>query len=491
MRKSVLAISWILMVLPGFPAKAQSEQTYSVVIRGGRVMDPETGRDEMADVAILDNQIVAIGRHLEAGIMELDARGLVVAPGFIDLLASVPPNKHAHTHKITDGVTTCFGMHGGPVDVKQYHRDFEESGALVNYAAAVGDRRLRLAAGAIDHTKPATPEQVAKMQELADQAIKAGAVGIGFGINYAPGMSYEEVFALFEVAAQNNVPCHLHARYKGNVFPLTMSLAVEEVLAVAAATGTQAQLAHMTSSTVGSAPLCIKLIEGAAKHGMDIAFDFHVWTRNQTYIQSALYDAGWQERFGGITYNDIYLADTQEHLTRERFEELHNSPGYTLVQTEFIPEEEIEMAIRSSLGMISSDSGGLWSEEGHDKEAGHPRGTGTFARFLGRYVRERKIVNLMEGLRKITILPAQRMERSVSEMRKKGRLQVGADADITVFDPETVIERATYKQPYIYSEGVAHVLVNGVVVLQDGEIVEGMAPGQWMKHSTAKRSKKN
>ena len=489
MRNLPFAISLIFIVFPLFHAQAQSEQPYNIVIHGGRVMDPETGRDGMADVAIRGSQIVAIGSHLGPGRMELDAKGLVVAPGFIDVLAPAPPNKHAHIHKITDGVTTGFGMHGGPVDVEQYRHDFEDSGALINYAATVGDRRLRQAAGAIDPYKPATPEQIEKMKELADRAIKAGAAGIGFGINYAPGTSYEEILALFEVAAQNEVPCHLHARYKGNIFPLTMSLAVEEVIAVAAATGAQVQLAHLTSSTVGSAPLCIRLLEGAAKHGTDVAFDFHVWTRNQTYIQSALYDPGWQERFGGITYRDIYVAETQERLTRERFEELRNSPGYTPVQTEFIPEEEIEMAIRSPLGMISSDSGGLWSEQGHEKETGHPRGTGTFARFLGRYVRERKIVSLMEGLRKITLLPAQRLERSVPEMKNKGRLEVGADADITVFDPATIIERASYEQPYLYSEGVEHVLVNGVPVLQHGEIVEHVAPGRWMKHSAAAISK--
>jgi len=323
---------------------------------------------------------------------------------------------------------------------------------------------------------------------MSARAIKAGAVGIGFGINYAPGMSYEEVFALFEVAARNNVPCHLHARYKGNIFPLSMSLAVEEVIAVAAATGAQAQLAHLTSSTVGSAHLCLKLIEGAVRHGLDVGFDFHVWTRNQTSIQSALYNPGWQDRFGGITYSDIYLAETQEPLTKERFVELHDSEGYTLVQTEFIPEEEIEMAIRSPYGIISSDSGGLFSEDGHEKEIGHPRGTGTFARFLGRYIREHRIVTLMEGLKKITLLPTQRLERSVPEMKKKGRLQVGADADITVFNPDTITERATYKQPYLYSQGVQHVIVNGVPVLQDGKIISSVSPGRWMKHTVAKTS---
>ncbi|MFQ5605723.1 MAG: amidohydrolase family protein [bacterium] len=480
--KTWLVALLLLLVWSGLISCNSEEARYEIVIRGGRVIDPESGFDRVTDVATRADKIVAIGRRLGAGEVEIDASGLVVSPGFIDVLASVPPNIHAHTHKITDGVTTCFGMHGGPIDVEKYRRDFETSGALVNYAAAVGDRTLRRAAGATDRTKPAAPEQIKKMQILTDQAIEAGAVGIGFGINYAPGMSYEEVFALFEVAAKNNVPCHLHARYKGNVFPLTMSLAVEEVIAVAAATGAQAQLAHLTSSTVGSAPLSIKLIEGAAKHGIDVAFDFHVWTRNQTSIQSALYEPGWQERFGGITYHDIYLAETQEPLTKERFHELHNSDGYTLVQTEFIPEEEIALAIGSPLGMISSDSGGLWSPDGHESETGHPRGTGTFARFLGRYVRDRKIVSLMEGLKKITLLPAMRLQRSVPEMLKKGRLQVGSDADITVFDPATIMDRASYQQPYLYSEGVLYVIVNGVLVLREGEIVDGVKPGRWMKH---------
>ncbi len=148
----------------------------------------------------------------------------------------------------------------------------------------------------------------------------------------------------------------------------------------------------------------------------------------------------------------------------------------------------ISLVCRSPYGISSSDSGGLFSEDGHEKEIGHPRGTGTFARFLGRYIREHRIVTLMEGLKKITLLPAQRLERSVPEMKKKGRLQVGADADITVFNPDTITERATYKQPYLYSQGVQHVIVNGVPVLQDGKIISSVSPGRWMKHTVAKTS---
>jgi dihydroorotase len=314
------------------------------------------------------------------------------------------------------------------------------------------------------------------MRPLAVKAIRDGAVGIGFGINYTPGASYEEVYALFEVAAAEGVPCHLHARYKGNVFPLTMSLATMEVIAMAAATGAQAQLAHLVSSTVGSAPLSIALIEGAAARGVDVGFDFHVWTRNQTRLQSALFDEGWQERFGGADYSDIYVADTQEQLTEARFHELRAQPVPLSIQTEFIPEEEMIMGLESPLGIVSSDGGGLIDGRGH------PRSTGTFARFLGRFVRELEVVGWMEGIAKITLLPAQRLEKSIPAMSRKGRLQIGMDADIAVFDPATVQERATYADPAQMSEGIAYVIVNGVVVLDDGEIVEGAEPGQWLRH---------
>ena len=439
-------------------------------------MDPETGRDEVANVGIRDGQVRAITVDDIRGRKVIDASGHIVAPGFVDILASIRQEKSAHEFKIGDGVTTVLGMHGGPIDVAGYARDHAAVGPLVNYGATVSHAELRQAVGATDRYAPATPVQIEAMRPLAVKAIRDGAVGIGFGINYTPGASYEEVFALFEVAAAEGVPCHLHARYKGNVFPLTMSLATMEVIAMAAATGAQAQLAHLVSSTVGSAPLSIALIEGAAARGVDVGFDFHVWTRNQTRLQSALFDEGWQERFGGADYSDIYVADTQERLTEARFHELRAQPGPLSIQTEFIPEEEMIMGLESPLGIVSSDGGGLIDGRGH------PRSTGTFGRFLGRFVRELEVVDWMEGIAKITLLPAQRLEKSIPAMSRKGRLQIGMDADIAVFDPATVQERATYADPAQMSEGIAYVIVNGVVVLDDGEIVEGAEPGQWLRH---------
>jgi N-acyl-D-aspartate/D-glutamate deacylase len=475
--KRNITISLLFLVAMSIlPAPSAAQELYDVVITGGRVMDPETGRDEIANVGILDEQIRAITTDDIRGRKTIDASGQIVAPGFIDILASMGLNSDAHKFKIGDGVTTVLGMHGGPIDVAGYSSNHSAVGPKVNYAATVGHSSLREAVGATDRYVPATAEQIEAMRPLAVKAIRDGAVGIGFGINYTPGASYEEIFALFEVAAAEGVPCHLHARYKGNVFPLTMSLSVMEVVSMAAATGAQAQLAHLISSTVGSAPLSIALIEGASARGVDVGFDFHVWTRNQTTLQSALFDEGWQDNFGGATYTDMYVADTQEQLTEERFFELRAQPGNLSVQTEFIPEEEMIMGLNSPLGIVSSDGGGLVDGRGH------PRSTGTFARFLGRFVRELEIVDWMDGISKITLLPAQRLEQAVPGMARKGRLQIGMDADVTVFDPATVKERASYANPAQMSEGISYVLVNGMLVLDDGEIVEGAEPGQWLRH---------
>jgi dihydroorotase len=311
------------------------------------------------------------------------------------------------------------------------------------------------------------------MKLLAAQAIRHGAVGIGFGINYVPGASYEEVLALFEVAAQHGIPCHLHIRYKGSVFPETVVAALQEVITAATVTGASAQVVHLGSTAIGSMEMALKMIAGARRHGVDIAADVYPYLANSTNLASALYDPGWQQRYGGITYSDIQLVETGERLTQATFEK-YRREGARII-THFIPEEDVITAYRHPFVMVASD--GIIR-----RGKGHPRGAGTFARFLGRYVREKKVVPLMQGLRKITLLPAQRLERTAPVMKRKGRVQVGADADLTLFDPETIIDQATYENPAQYSVGIHYVLVNGTVVVEEGKLLEGVNPGQPIKH---------
>ncbi len=458
---------------PGGDARIELDM-YDLVILDGRVMDPETGRDEVANVGVQDGRIAIITSENIQGTQTIDATGHIVAPGFIDILSSIRAERKAHEDKAADGVTTAIGLHGGPLDIQGYIDRQVAIRPIVNYAATVDHRDCREAAGVPDRYTAATPEQIPAMKEFARQAIRDGAVGVGFGLNYSPGASYEETYAMFEVAGEEGGMVGVHARYKGNVFPLTMSLSTMEVIAMAGASGAQAQLIHLISSTVGSAPLSIALIEGAQARGVDVGLDFHVWTRNQTSLQSALYDEGWQPRFGGIDYTDVYVASTQERLTEERFYELRAQPGALQVQAEFIPEEEILMGIRSPLGIITSDGGGLVDG------GGHPRSVATFARFLGRYIRDQEVLSWMEGIKRITLLPAQRLEKAMPTMERKGRLQEGMDADITIFDPATVQERATYAEPDQRSAGIPYVIVNGVLALDHGTAIESAAPGRWL-----------
>jgi N-acyl-D-aspartate/D-glutamate deacylase len=463
---SVLALACAALAIPG---RADAQQRGDVAIVGGRVMDPTSGVDRVANVLIRGDRIVAITDGPVGADRVIDASGLVVAPGFVDILAGIPASREPQRYKIKDGVTTVIGMHGGPVDIEGWYRAFEAEGSLVNYGTAVGHSSVRQAAGATDRYAPATEAQLARMREIAGAAIEAGALGVGFGINYVPGASYEEVIAMFDVAARHGVPAHVHSRYKGSVFPQTIVQSLQEVITAAAVTGASAQIVHLASSGVGSMATSLAMIEGARRHGIDIMADIYPYLANSTRLESALYDPGWQERFGGITYDSIMLVETGERLNEETFR-YWRERGATII-TFFIPKDEMVMALKHPDVMVASDGVIVGGK-------GHPRGAGTFARVVGRFVREEGYLPLMEALRKVTIMPAERLEEAAPSMRLRGRLGPGAYADITVFDPDRLIDRATYREPARYSAGVEYVLVNGVLILDRGEFVEGAAPGR-------------
>ncbi len=478
MSASTKALSAALLLACSLtPHCLTGQERGDIAIVGGRVVDPASGLSAVRNVVIQGDRIVAITDSPVAATRMIDARGLVVAPGFIDLLARIRTSREPQQYKIKDGVTTVVSMHGGPVDIDNWYRSFEPSGSLVNFGTTVGDADVRQAAGIADRYVPATREQRREMRRIAGEAIEAGAVGIGFGINYVPGASYEEIVDLFAVAAQHGVPAHVHSRYKGSIFPETIVQSVQEVIAAAAITGASCQIVHLASSAIGSMDTSLEMIAGARRNGVDIMADIHPYLANSTGLESALYDPGWEDRFGGVTVDSIMLVDTGERLNEETFQ-YWREKGATIV-TFFIPKDEMLMALKHPLVMITSDGVIVGGK-------GHPRGAGTFSHVLGRLTRQEGHLTLMEALRKMTIMPAQRLEHVAPSMRYRGRLAPGAYADITVFDPATIIDRATYLNSAQYSEGMHYVLVNGTVVLDRGEFVTGATPGRPIRRESRK-----
>jgi dihydroorotase len=200
-----------------------------------------------------------------------------------------------------------------------------------------------------------------------------------------------------------------------------------------------------------------------------VTTELYPYTAASTYLQSALFEPGWQDRFG-IGFKDVQWAATGERLTEETFARYRARGGFVVIH--MIPEEALRAALTHPDVMVGSDGVPLTNG------GGHPRGVGTYARVLGRYVREEKLLDLMTALRKITLMPAARLEPFVPAMRRKGRIAVGMDADLTVFDPARIIDHATYENPAQFSTGIRHVIVNGTFVVRDEQLVANVAPGR-------------
>jgi N-acyl-D-aspartate/D-glutamate deacylase len=450
-----------------------SAREYDIVVTGGRVIDPDSGRDAAANVGVLDGRIASISTRPLMGRRQIDATGLVVAPGFIDILAAPSREFQGQTFKVMDGVTTVVGMHGGPVDITKWYDERVAAGSLHHYGTTIGHASLREAVGVTDRYAAATDAQAEQMVRLAEKGIESGAIGIGFGLEYVPGASRLETFELFKTAARFDVPCHLHIRFSDPDPPGTNFEALEEVIAAAAISGASAQIVHI-NSTGGTWTMqkSLEFLSGARLRGLDIMADVYPYTAWSTGLSSARFDPGFRENFR-IDYGDIELVSTGERLTEESFKK-YRDQGDVSVIAHAMPEADIVMALRHPLVMVGSD--GI-IQDGR----GHPRGAGTFARVLGRYVREQRQVSLIEALRKMTIMPARRLERSAPAMALKGRIKEGADADLTVFDLATISDRATFQAPATFSEGVKYVLVNGTVVVDAGKVVDGVKPGRAMR----------
>jgi len=443
-------------------------QTYDTVLANGRVIDPESGLDAIRYIGIRGKSIAAISATPIQGRNVVDVKGLVVAPGFIDLHSHGQDDENYH-YKAHDGVTTALELEIGVSPVAPWYQS-REGKALINFGASSGHVPAKMAVmhdtGEFlprDHAVHdiATDEQQLSIANAVRQGLDDGAIGIGFGIAYVPTTSPEEIWKLFQLGATRHVPVFVHMRGGGAVS------AVQEVIADAASTGVSLHVVHITSSGGGNTRTCLAMMEGARKHGVDVTTEMYPYTASSTRIESAIFDGDWPKQTG-LTYDKIQWVATGERLTAETFAKYRKQGGSVIVHG--ISEETVRLAVANPSVMIASD-GRLVNGKGH------PRSAGSFSRVLGVYVREQKALTLMDALRKMTIMPAQRLEASVPVMRNKGRIKIGADADIVVFNPDKVIDKATFENAAQYSEGIENVMVAGVFVLRNGNFVTGVYPG--------------
>jgi N-acyl-D-aspartate/D-glutamate deacylase len=472
-----------------FSSRASADgQTYDLVITRGRVMDPESSLDAVRNVGIRGGKIAGISEGPLNGKVTFDANGSVVAPGFIDLHehGQEPRNYQFQAH---DGVTTSLELEGGTDDVDKWYAH-REGKSLINYGVSIGHIPVRarilahtgspldlstkptaaeMAAQAAAAHREATEEELDQMKEAIESGFRSGALAEGMGVNYNPGASHWEIVEMFRVAAKYGAPVHVHLRYSSLLEPETGVNAIEEVIAAAASTGAPLHVVHITSMGLKFTPQLIEMVAGAQQRGLDVTTECYPYTASSTYLQSAIFDDGWQEKYG-ITFKDLQWAETGERLTAETFAKYRKQGGVVVIHE--IPAEAARAAVSSPIVMIGSDGMPITGPKVH------PRGQGTFSRVLGYYVREQKALDLMTALRKMTLMPAQRLEKRAPVFKNKGRISVGADADITVFDPNRVIDKATFDEPLQYSDGIQFVLVNGTPVVKDGQLVEGVFPGR-------------
>lgn len=460
-----------------------------VVLAGGRVMDPESGVDAVLDVGIRADRIVAIAagglaQYLAPGGRLIDVSGLVVSPGFIDLHAH-GQSREANRFQARDGVTTALELEWGYPAVAEF-LNARRGKATLNFGASVSHGMVRsmvmdpsLATGAVAAAEASDPlrafqsafsegfyrrlsdEALPELMVELERGLAEGGLGIGMAHQYYPGADRREILRVFEFAATQGAPIYTHVRSMGLD-------AIQEVVANAASTGASLHIVHVNSSSLQELPEVLDLIGGAQRHGVDVTTEAYPYTAGSTGITSAIFDEGWQERLD-IDYGDVQWQDTGERLTEETFKRYRAEGGTVIIH--MMKDELIDLAMATPFVMVASD--GMPYAPG-----AHPRSAGTFSRVLGLYVRERGAVDLMAALGKMTLQPARRLERIAPEMIDRGRLRAGAFADIVVFDAETIHDTATFDSDLSYSEGVRYLLVNGTLVIEAGEILEGVFPGR-------------
>jgi Amidohydrolase family len=485
---------------------------YDVIIQGGRIVDPETAFDEIADVAMKDGRIELVGTIAGRALKSIDATGLVVAPGFIDL--------HAHGQSLPadrmqafDGVTTTLELELGVLPVSRWYDEQLHSRRLLNYGASVGWVFARIAAMTRQQTEsnlegmgramqdPRWANEVANDAEVSDildrvrMGLRQGGLGIGFPSAYAPATGVKEMSALCSLAADHYVPTFTHVAFASNVDPQSSIEAYTRLIGYAGSTGAHMHICHFNATSLHDVDRAAALVRTAQRQGLKVTLEAYPYGTGSTVIGASFFSEPSFLQRAGSDYPTIQLVEGGRRFAnrQEVLDAQHENPG-ALIFWHFLDvslnerhRELLDISIMFPGGAIASDAM-PWTLNGMtyggddwplpNGAVSHPRSSSTFTRFLRQWVRERGVISLREGLRKCSLIPAQILENSVPQMRRKARIQVGCDADIVVFDLATVTDRADFNSMNQAAEGMKHVLVRGVPVIANGVLDLSVGPGQ-------------
>jgi N-acyl-D-aspartate/D-glutamate deacylase len=449
-------------------------------------MDPETGLDAVRDVGISGGVIRNVAPGPLAGKRVLDVRGLVVAPGFIDLHAHGQDAEN-YALRASDGVTSALELEVGTGDVEAFYRE-REGRTPIHYGASVGHIPVRMAvmgdapaflpaADSKSATTVASETDLAAIRSGIRRGLQAGALAVGLGIQYTPAATRWEILEVFREAGKIGASVHVHMRYGGVQEPESSTNALEEVLSAAQISGAPLHVVHLHSTSLAWTERHLQMLGEAKAHGLDVTTECYPYTAGMTDIASGVFNEGWQKSLD-IDYGDLLWAATGERLTRETFDAYRKQGGFVAVFS--IPEPAVRAALTHPLSMVASDA---VMKNGK----GHPRSAGTNGELLGRYARDEKLLPLMDALRKITLMPAQRLEHLAPLFKHKGRVQTNADADLTVFDPQRIAARATWNEPTLPTAGISYVLVAGVPIIENGKLQPSLAPGKGLRATQPRR----
>ena len=436
------------------------------LIYGGRVIDPANKLDGNYNILLENGKVAWIGTEKPEADQTIDATGKIVTPGFVDIHMHEDPVENGTIQQcifpmmLRQGVTTAVGGNcGGNVhDPIDYLNIVDRDGAAVNVALYAGHEFYRIAAGAEDIYGGSTEEQKQEMAKNISAALAGGCVGVSFGLRYVPGADKEEFFRAAQCCQASKKPIASHVRDDADA----IFASIEELMEAGRAFDIPMQISHIGSMAgFGQMAAVLKQVEACQAEGLDVMLDCYPYFAFSTRLGTPTYDPGWLDRYH-CGYDVLEFCDGKyqgQRATRETFDEMRRDFPQCLTVCYVMKEADIRRAFRHPSVMLGSD--GIT-----DNGRGHPRCAGTFPRFLSEFVKKGDLT-LYQAVEKMTAMPAKRLN-----LANKGHLGIGADADVTIFDYETVADRATFESPALPPVGIDYVLIGGEVVLRNGEILK-------------------